>query len=297
MPFHVRVTSKKNRSRSEVRLDLTEAELEERFLGPYREGLPIVIGGTVVPVEDLERIRISKTDSYSDQILPIVREQRRNSAVITSLSDDYYIAEYGDDVTDMYITSAPGVAMVSASGKSAPSIAEPDPRKVFVVHGRNIEARDAMFSFLRSLSLHPIEWNEASLATGRPSPYVGEILDTAFNHAAAVLVLMTPDDLVSLREEHHGVHEPPFETEPTGQARPNVLFEAGMAMGRDADRTVLVELGVLRPFSDIGGRHVIHMNDTSQRRQELAQRLLSAGCAVSTTGVDWHSVGDFDAAV
>ena len=65
-----------------------------------------------------------------------------------------------------------------------------------------------------------------------------------------------------------------------------------MAMGRDEERTVLVELGALRPFSDIAGRHTIKLNDTSQRRQELAQRLQAAGCSVNLEGTDWHSVGN-----
>jgi predicted nucleotide-binding protein len=112
-----------------------------------------------------------------------------------------------------------------------------------------------------------------------------------------VVVLMTPDDLAYLKEEFRHAGDPPHEVEATGQARPNVLFEAGMAMGRDEGRTVLVELGALRPFSDVGGRHVIRLNNTTQRRQEFATRLQAAECPVDLTGTDWHSAGDFDAAV
>ena len=169
--------------------------------------------------------------------------------------------------------------------------------QAFVVHGRNQKARDAMFTFLRTIGLHPLEWNEAVRATGKPMPYIGEILDAAFAQAGAVVVLMTPDDEARLNEPFRSPNDPPHETELTGQARPNVLFEAGMAMGRNAERTILVELGTLRPFSDVAGLHVIRMDNSSQRRQELAQRLESAGCPVNLEGVDWHTAGDFDTAL
>ena len=65
-------------------------------------------------------------------------------------------------------------------------------RRVFVVHGRNEPARDAMFSFLRSIGLQPIEWSQAVAATGEASPYIGVVLDSAFDAAQAVVVLMTP---------------------------------------------------------------------------------------------------------
>jgi predicted nucleotide-binding protein len=104
---------------------------------------------------------------------------------------------------------------------------------------------------------------------------------------------MTPDDVAYLREPFRRPGDLPHEIEPTPQARLNVLFEAGMVMGRSPDRTVMVELGSLRPFSDVGGRHVIRLDGTTQRRQELAQRLETAGCSVSLTGTDWHTTGDF----
>ena len=73
-----------------------------------------------------------------------------------------------------------------------------NPRRVFVIHGRNLAARDALFSFLRSIDLSPIEWEEAVAMTGIATPYVGEILDTAFTESQAAIVLLTGDDLARL---------------------------------------------------------------------------------------------------
>ena len=61
---------------------------------------------------------------------------------------------------------------------------------VFVVHGRNRAARDAVFDFLRSIGLRPLEWTQALKLTKKGSPYVGEILDAAFGEAAAIIVLL-----------------------------------------------------------------------------------------------------------
>ncbi len=164
--------------------------------------------------------------------------------------------------------------------------------KIFVVHGRDLRIRDRMFTFLRSIALEPIEWAEAVMMTGKPSPYIGEILETAFSRAQAIVVLLSGDDEARLREELRGVNEAAYEIGLTPQARPNVLFEAGMAMAYSPDRTVLVEFGQLRPFSDVAGRHSVKMDGSSKKRQELAQRLQQAGCLVKMSGTDWHNAGD-----
>ena len=70
-----------------------------------------------------------------------------------------------------------------------------------------------------------------------------------------------------------------------------------MAMAWDENRTVIVELGRSRPFSDIAGRHVLRLDNSSERRQELAQRLQASKLALDMSGTDWHSAGDFDSAV
>jgi hypothetical protein len=164
---------------------------------------------------------------------------------------------------------------------------------VFVVHGRNDEAREALFDFLRSIGLHPKEWSQAIQDTGEATPYVGRILDVAFDKAQAVIVLMTPDDEAWLRRAFRKPDDAPRESRLTPQPRQNVLFEAGMAMGRTDKRTILVQLGDLRPFSDIFGRHVVRFDGTPQKRNDLVGRLRTAECDVDISGNDWLKAGDF----
>lgn len=183
--------------------------------------------------------------------------------------------------------------MADSEVKEGVRAAETD---VFVVHGRNQAARDALFVFLRAIGLRPIEWSHAVDMSGKSSPYIGEVLNAAFSNAQAVVVLLTGDDLARMDDTLAEPNDPTYEKELTPQARPNVLFEAGMAFGACADRTILVEVGQLRPFSDVAGRHAIRMSDSVGRRQQLAQRLMGAGCAVDISGSDWHTAGDFAAA-
>ena len=110
-------------------------------------------------------------------------------------------------------------------------------RNVYVIYGRNDKARKALFQFLRAIDLAPLEWSQLIAWNGKGSPYIGEILDSAFQTAQAVIVLMIGDDLAELRDIYLIKDEKPEEFTP--QARPNVLFEAGMAFGRNPDKTKL----------------------------------------------------------
>ena len=171
-----------------------------------------------------------------------------------------------------------------------------EPRRgtsVFVVHGRNEQLRKAMFAFLRSVGLNPVEWRQAIPLTGKGSPFVAEILDVAFREAVAVVVMLTPDDEVRLKPEFRRTSDKAVEKVLTGQARPNVLFEAGLAFGRNPDSTVLVQIGDVKEFSDVGGRHVVRLSNSTQSRQELVTKLANAGCNVQIDGTDWHTEGDF----
>jgi predicted nucleotide-binding protein len=163
-----------------------------------------------------------------------------------------------------------------------------DTKTVFVVHGRNPAARTSVFGFLRALGLKPLEWEQARKLTDKTSPYIGEVLDVAFDQAQAIVVVLSGDDEARLFDRFHNDDDPEHERNLTAQARANVIFEAGMAIGRDANRTILIEIGKLRPFSDLAGRHAVRLRrGDSAERNTIVARLRTAGCAIDDAGTDW----------
>lgn len=186
--------------------------------------------------------------------------------------------------------SAVSVALEPAKIRS-----QPLGKRIFVVHGRDVRLRNSLFTFLRSLGLEPLDWTALVEATGNPSPQITEILKVGFKIAHSAVVLLSPDDEARLREEFRTPDDPEYEIKLSPQPRPNVLFEAGMAIASFPDRTVLVQAGWSRPFSDIAGMHMVKIDNSVERRRDLANRLRMAGCEVSdlNMSIDWQTVGDF----
>ena len=165
-----------------------------------------------------------------------------------------------------------------------------DPTRVFVVHGRNDKINRAVYSFLRAINLRPYQWEDLTALVGA-SPYIGDVISAGIKNAQATVVILSPDEIVSLRPEL----SQPSDSENTVafQSRPNVFFEAGMALAVNETRTIILEIGEQRCFSDIFGRHLIRLDNTPERRNALVSRLKEAGCAVETKGDHWINEGDF----
>lgn len=58
---------------------------------------------------------------------------------------------------------------------------------VFVVHGRDNAIKTAMFDFLGSIGLRPMEWSQAVAFTNEGTPYPGTVLDRALEGAQGPL--------------------------------------------------------------------------------------------------------------
>jgi predicted nucleotide-binding protein len=258
--------------------NLSKDQVESRIVRPWNEGKPIVVRG-----------RQYNAGKWMASIY-----EYQGPFALKGDADKWLLVErWGEDVTDNFITKPFGDEAVSAvdpsavSGQPSPSQKGPepprdavDPRTVMVVHGRDLAIRDAMFNLLRAL---------VSLAN-EGSPYVGRVLERAFEVAQAAVVLFTPDEEVRLAER---LREEKESDELELQARPNVFFEAGLAFGRFPEKTILIEFGDVRAASDLAGRHVLRFDGGAERRHELAERLAVAGCPVDRSGTDWLRIGDF----
>lgn len=189
---------------------------------------------------------------------------------------------------------APSAPTRARTPKKPNATAPKSKRTVLVVHGRDTGVVTDFFGFLRNLDLQPVEWVKAIAATGKGNATVQEIVDTLFGQASAAVVLITPDDLVTLAPRLRKTGDHPNESQVVGQARPNVFYEAGMAMSLLRDKTVFVQVGVVKAFSDIGGTHITRLSNSATSRQELAAKLKNVGLAVDTDGSAWLADGNFD---
>lgn len=148
---------------------------------------------------------------------------------------------------------------------------------IFLIHGRDHTANEDMKTLLRSAGFTPIDWEEAVRWTGKMSPSVFEVITIAIPRVQAVICLFTPDETVHLRPELIREDDPDDEKRPGTQPRPNVLVETGMAFAIHPEKTVIVQIGRVRPISDLSGLHVLRFNGSPKSREDLINRLRQAG--------------------
>jgi predicted nucleotide-binding protein len=171
----------------------------------------------------------------------------------------------------------------------------PGGRKAFLLHGRDRAAREALTELLTAFGLEVVSWREAVAHAGGGTPDTGDVVAAGLRLADAVVVLLTPDDVGYVRPSRREPRDDPRDLEPTGQARLNVVFEAGLATALARRRTVLVEVGAVRGMTDVAGVEIVRMDDTPERRRDLAARLRAAGLAVDLHGDAWRTAGSFRA--
>ncbi|POH64537.1 MULTISPECIES: TIR domain-containing protein [Cryobacterium] len=166
-------------------------------------------------------------------------------------------------------------------------------RLVFVVKGRDQEAYEALEAFLMALDLRIVTWDDAVRECGGGTPSTLDIVRAGIRLANAVVVLMTPDDLGQVKGEFSQQNDDSREGRLTGQARQNVIFEAGWAMALDQDHVVLVRVGEVRKLRDIDGLNYLNLSGDISSRKSLIGRLRNCHLDVDDAGERGRTAGTF----
>ena len=154
---------------------------------------------------------------------------------------------------------------------SVPSVVARNKRKVFIVHGRDNEAKQEVSRFIEKLGLEAIILHEQA-SSGMT---IIEKIEHYSNDADFALVLYTACD------HGRGVHE--SHMPPKGRARQNVVFEHGYLMAKLGRENVcsLVKGDIETP-NDISGVVYVALDELVAWKSEVAKELKACGYAISS---------------
>lgn len=144
-------------------------------------------------------------------------------------------------------------------------------RKVFIVHGRDNEAKQEVSRFIEKLGLEAIILHEQA-SSGMT---IIEKIERYSNDADFALVLYTACD------HGRGVHE--TKIRPKHRARQNVVFEHGYLMAKLGRENVcsLVKGDIETP-NDISGVVFVPLDEHGAWKNEVAKELKACGYAISS---------------
>jgi predicted nucleotide-binding protein len=154
-----------------------------------------------------------------------------------------------------------------------------DPKSsIFVVHGRDSEARDQLELVLHRLGLEPyvlqITGGGGDTLIEALERMIGKTAQSAFG-----IVLVTPDDLGYLKTEK------PEDAKP--RARQNVVMEMGMLLASlTRKRCAILQKGFVELPSNMGGVITIPFNNhVREAVPKLVQRLQEAGFKLDPSAI------------
>jgi hypothetical protein len=168
------------------------------------------------------------------------------------------------------------------------AIAEPPKkRRIFVVHGRDLEAKLELDRLLEMLGFEVGSFEDTANDSGA-MPVISEVVRRAIGEADAVVVLFTPDELAVLYDPKTGLLG--GRDASRWQSRPNVIFEAGWAFGLKSGATIFVSVGEATAlFSDIAGHHFVRL-DALDGPVQLQQRLAEVFGELRAPADGWETM-------
>lgn len=153
---------------------------------------------------------------------------------------------------------------------SLPAMTGPAARKIFIVHGHDEGAREAVARYVEKLGFEPIILHEQA---SRGRTIIEKI--EAHSDVGFAIVLLTPDDFGGTKGE-----------QPKDRARQNVVLELGYFVGKlGRSRVCALKRSDIEVPSDFGGIVYVTFDQGGGWKETLGRELQASGFEI-----DWNVV-------
>ena len=244
------------------------SEIKEGIVIPYLKGERFMFQGYFFDKSNVKRILIKQSDCNSKRYVNDMDKKYPNldePYVREDIIEDY---DYTRDITRPLLMECQSLLKEATSKSEAPTVTKPkvpmDKSKVFIVHGHDNAAKEAVARFVEKIGLEAIILHEQA-SSGKT---IIEKIEANSNVGFAI-VLYTPCDLGASKGEKDQLKP---------RARQNVIFEHGYLIGKIGRKNVsaLVKGDVETP-NDIAGVVYIKMDEADSWKYVVGKEMKACG--------------------
>ena len=252
-------------------LDKTDlSEIKEEIVIPYLKGEQFMFDGYNLNQAKVKRILIK--ESVCSSVEYFERERIKCSPMLRMHFCPEHIVwndEYTVDITKCVFEECKGSHQKDAS---KPKISM-DKSKVFIVHGHDDAAKEAVARFVEKIGLEAIILHEQASSGKTIIEKIEEYTNVGFG-----IVLYTPCDVGALQGQEKDDLKP--------RARQNVVFEHGYLIGKIGRENVCALVkGDIETPNDISGVVYIKMEGEKEWKYKVADEMKESGYNVDLTKI------------
>ena len=275
MPYyHVLIESYES-SKPYYELDKTDlSEIKDEFIIPYLKGEQFIFDGYFLDKSKVKRILIKESACTSQMYADALNKEYPDAPLYFEREDIVSDEDkYTTDITGRIVKECRSLLQGATSKSETPTVTKPkvpmDKSKVFIVHGHDNAAKEAVARFIEKIGLEAIILHEQASVGNTIIEKIEANSNVGFG-----IVLYTPCDLGASQEKKDQLKP---------RARQNVIFEHGYLIGKIGRKNVsaLVKGDVETP-NDISGVVYIKMDEADSWKYAVGKEMKACGYDVST---------------
>ena len=278
MPYYHVLIETNEPSKKYYELDKTDlSEIKEEIMIPYLKEEEFRFDGYSLNKSKIDRILIKESDCSSEEYATQEQEKLSpNIIMVISPRDIVESRRYTRDITKRIEMECKSFLQEATTKSEALTHNKPqtpmDKSKVFIVHGHDDAAKEAVARFVEKIGLEAIILHEQARSGKTIIEKIEEYTNVGFG-----IVLYTPCDLGASQKEKDPLKP---------RARQNVVFEHGYLIGKIGRENVCALVkGDIETPTDISGVVYIKMEGEKEWKYKVADEMKESGYNVDLTKI------------